>query len=180
MVGSNGVVGYKTNQRMRILVFLLTSCIAYSTQAQMELSLGGMSWKCNKEGDFLVMELRAPTRGWVGVGFNQENAIVQSDLLLFHVVDGKEESTDMYVKGFGNPKTDESLGGSHDIEIVDFSETNYETYIKFRRLWKGEDIYDYPLKNGEPFWLILAYSTHDEFEHHSRMRRHEKIVFNVE
>ncbi|MEM6841009.1 MAG: DOMON domain-containing protein [Bacteroidota bacterium] len=165
---------------MRILVALLIYCVAYSAQAQMESSLGGMSWKCNKEGDYLVMELRAPTQGWVGVGFNQKNDIVQSDLLLFHVVDGKEESTDMYVKGFGNPKTDESLGGSHDIEVVDFSETNQETYIKFRRLWKGADVYDYPLKNGEQFWLILAYSTHDEFEHHSRMRKHEKVVFNVE
>ncbi len=164
---------------MRILVFLLTFCIACSLNAQMELSLGGMTWKCNRDGDFLVMELRAPTKGWIGVGFNQENSIVQSDLLLFHVVDGKEGSTDLYVKGIGNPKTDKSLGGSHDIEIIDFSETKNETYIKFRRLWKGKDIYDYQLKNGEAFWLILAYSTHDEFAHHSRMRKHEKVIFNV-
>ncbi|MGD1893805.1 MAG: DOMON domain-containing protein [Cyclobacteriaceae bacterium] len=165
---------------MKKLMLLVTSCIAYSAQAQMELSVSGMSWKCNRDGDSLVMELRAPSQGWVGVGFNQDNNIVRSDLLLFHVVDGQEESTDLYVQGIGNPKTDESLGGSHDIEVLDFSETNRGTYIKFRRLWKGKDVYDYRLKNGEAFWLILAYSTHDEFEHHSRMRQHEKVVFNVE
>ncbi len=164
---------------MRILVFMLTYCLATSTYAQMALSLGGMSWTCSQEGDFLVMELRAPTTGWLGIGFNQENSIVHSDLLLFHVVDGKAESTDLYVKGIGNPKTDKSLGGSHDIEILDFSEGENETYIKFRRPRKGKDAYDYRLKNEEAFWLILAYSTHDEFEHHSRMRKHKKVVFKV-
>lgn len=161
-------------------MLLVASLVVYPAQAQMEYSLGGMHWKCHREGDFLVMELRAPTQGWVGVGFNQENDIVRSDLLLFHVINGQAESTDMYVKGFGNPKTDESLGGSQDIEILDFNETDQETFLKFRRSWKGADVYDYPLRNGEPFWLILAYSTHDEFEHHSRMRKHAKVIFKVE
>lgn len=165
---------------MKRLIVLLIIGITLNTHAQMETSVSGMSWKCKKEGDFLEMELRAPTRGWLGVGFNQENDIINSDLLLFHVVNGKGESTDLYVKGFGNPKTDKSLGGSHDIEIIDFSENQNETYIKFRRLLTVQDVYDYQLKKGEIFWLILAYSTHDDFEHHSRVRKHKKMIFNVE
>ena len=165
---------------MRMIIILVMSCLGSIIHAQMETSLGGMSWNCSKEGDFLIMELRAPTYGWIGVGFNSKDNIVQSDLLLFQVVDGQAKAKDLYVKGFGNPQTDDSLGGSHNIEILAYSEKDNETYIKFRRKWKTEDKYDYQLQNGEAFWLILAYSTHDEFEHHSRMRKHEKVVFNIE
>jgi hypothetical protein len=160
-----------------MLIFSLSFLMAYSMNAQREYSAGGMSWKYEMEGGYLVMELRAPTKGWVGVGFNEKNDIVHSDLLLFHVRGSEAEGVDLYVKGYGNPKTDESMGGSHDIEIVDFRETEQETFIKFRRRWKVTDDYDYQLKNGEAFWLILAYYTQDEFDHHSIMRKHQKVVF---
>lgn len=165
---------------MRIVLLLLACFFGFSASAQMEVTLNDMTWTCTKEGDYLVMELRAPTQGWVAVGFNQKNNIVHSDLLMFHVANGKTESMDMYVKGFGNPQTDISLGGQHNIEVLDFEETGKETYIQFRRLWKGKDSNDFQLKNGESFWLVLAYSTHDEFDHHSRFRKHQKVVFKVE
>lgn len=164
---------------MSRLLCLMALLAASQLTAQMDVSLGGMRWQGERRGDFLVMEVYAPTQGWVGVGFNRDNGIVGSDLLLLRVLDGKADGTDLFVKGAGDPRTDESLGGSHDLEIIDFAETREGTYLKFRRPWPGEDTYDFPLREGESFWLILAYSTHDDFGHHSRMRQHEKVVVNL-
>ncbi len=165
---------------MRVFFILaILSHLGLGLKAQMDVSLGGMSWSCSKEGEYLVMELRAPTTGWVAVGFNGENNILHSDLLMFHIVNGKVETQDMYVKGIGDSRLDVSLGGSKDLEVMSAEEKGDETYIRFRRWWAGQDRYDYRLIHGEAFWLILAYSTHDDFSHHSSMRKHKEIVFKV-
>ncbi|MEM6398379.1 MAG: DOMON domain-containing protein [Bacteroidota bacterium] len=139
-----------------------------------------MSWTCQAEGDYLVMSLQAPTTGWLGVGFNDKNDIMHSDLLLFHVVNGRASGQDMYVKGLGNPRLDSRLGGLDDIEILAAEERDGQTYIRFRRPYPVKDKYDYLLRAGEEFWLILAYSTHDEFAHHSRMRQHVKLKLSLD
>lgn len=161
---------------MRVLI-ILALFSTFNLQAQLKVTLGGMDWTCTKDGNYLLMELRAPTTGWVAVGFNSTNNIVQSDLLMMHIVNGKVECQDMYVKGLGDPRLDDTLGGSQDLEIIAAEEKNNETYLQFRRSWPAKDKYDYQLQNGQAFWLILAYSTHDEFDHHSRMRKHKEVVF---
>lgn len=159
------------------IVGLFTSVLV---QAQLSVTLSEITWTCTPIGDDLVMELQAPTTGWVGVGFNQENSILQSDLLLFNIVDGQATGTDLYVKGFGNPQADKALGGDRNVEILSFREEDNHTYIQFRRPLKAADAYDFQLQAGEAFWLILAYSTHDEFEHHSRVRQHQQVLFKIE
>lgn len=163
--------------RLLMAGLLLWSSIA---AAQQSIELNGMQWTCQKQGDNLVMTLQAPTAGWVGVGFNHKNAIVHSDLLLLHIVDGVATAQDMYVKGFGDPRQDSTLGGADDIEILSAEERSDMTYIRFRRPYQTKDEYDYPLREGEDFWLILAYSTHDDFAHHSRMRQHVKVELDLE
>lgn len=152
----------------------------FALLSQSSVTLGEMTWTCAHEGDHLVMTLRAPTTGWVGIGFNQSNDIVGSDLLLLHVEGGEAKAQDMYVKGIGNPKPDTSLGGSTDVEIIAYEETAEYTSISFRRPYPTSDPYDYVLAPDQEFWLILAYSTADDFSHHSRMREHQKVVFKLE
>lgn len=151
-----------------------------SVHNPLKVSLGGMKWSCVREGNELIMELSAPTKGWVAVGFNDENNILHSDLIMFRVVDGQVEVQDMYVKGVGDPRLDDSLGGRQNIDMLEAEERDQQTYVRFRRPWSGKDDYDYNLEQGETFWLILAYSTHDDFAHHSRLRRHVKVIFNIE
>ena len=164
---------------MRWLLVLLLSLASLHLQAQLSATSSGMSWTCTRSGDHLIMELTTPTTGWVGVGFNQENRILESDLLLFHVVDGQAEGTDLFVKGMGDPRADTELGGSVDVKILSFREGDGQTYIKFKRPFPAADDFDFHFQEGAAFWLILAYSTHDEFAHHSRVRQHRQVVFRA-
>ena len=163
--------------RMRLTLLLLTTFPFASWAQGNVLKVNGMNFLYKIISDSIEITISAPTQGWVGVGFNSENNIVGSDLLLFHVIDGEAASMDMYVKGFGNPKLDRSLGGEDSIHILSSKETRKETTIVFRIAFRSGDPFDYTHELNEDFWLILAYSTHDEFDHHSRMRKHVKYRF---
>lgn len=158
------------------LISYLILSIALGLQAQQTLELNQMKFSVTLHEKEIEIQLEAPTQGWVGVGFNYQNSIVKSDLYLFHVIDNKVEGVDMHVVGFGNPKLDQEIGGTDDIRALQGKEVNGRTRVQFRLPWPTSDTYDYRHQLDKPFWLILAYSAHDDFNHHSRMREHVQFV----
>lgn len=161
--------------RILMLAFFMVPFVLPSQKGP--IHVGGMYMEYEIIKDSVTISLKAPTTGWVGIGFNHENNIVGSDLLLFHVVDDQVEGKDMFVKGIGNPQEDIMLNGRTSFQLLFGKEENRQTYIQFRIPLNNSDQYDFKHALSEPFWLILAYSTHDEFDHHSIMRRHIPFVF---
>ncbi len=152
-------------------------CFAQFTvlAAQGSISTSGISFSYHIDEDKLVCRLAAKTTGWVGVGFNSQNSIVSSDLLLFNIIDGNVSSRDLYVKGFGDPREDIALGGSSTVKILSSEEAGNTTTVQFSIPLDSKDPYDFVHRKNEEFWLILAYSIADEFEHHSRVRKHIRM-----
>lgn len=155
-----------------VLGVLIVPCLF----AQDRVDLGGMTASHRIVDDRVEFTLTAPTTGWLGIGFNDRNNIVGSDLYLLHVVKGKTSGQDMYVKGAGDPRLDQSLGGTNDIQIISGEESGGKTKIVFSLPLASQDKNDFQLAPGRELWLILAYSTHDEFDHHSRMRKHVRFT----
>ena len=158
---------------MRKLALMGLFCTqALALCAQSEVAVNGMVLKHKVVGKEIEFTLSAPTTGWVGIGFNDANEIVGADLLLFHIVNGKVAFQDMIVKGLGDPRLDTTLGGTDDVKIISGEERGRLTEITFRLPLQSNDPNDFALEKGKTLWLIMAYSTHDEFDHHSRMRKH--------
>lgn len=157
---------------MKTYVVVFMSFLAFELYGQHEVEVNDMKFSYLVDRDSIYVTLRAPTLGWVGVGFNNQNNIVGSDLLLFHIIDGETEVLDMYVAGLGNPKEDERNGGEMSIRSIKGIEKNEFTQVTFSRAMDTADLYDFAHQKGKSFWLILAYSLHDNFSHHSRMRKH--------
>lgn len=155
----------------KLLAMLLLSPFVLFAQRDL-LEINGMQLTYQLENDSIEITLSAPTKGWVGIGFNRENNIVGGDLLLFHYVNGKVEAKDLFVKGFGDPRDDKQLGGNKSVVILEGEESSHETTVKFKLALDSQDPYDFKHERGNDFWLIMAYSTHDDFDHHSRMRKH--------
>lgn len=163
---------------MKLLNIFVALFFPFALMAQGEpLNVDGMELSYSIRGDSVDITLSAPTSGWIGLGFNDQNSIVRSDLLLFHVVNGRTEAIDMHVVSAGNPKKDTSLGGQHSIRVKEGHEISGKTTVRFSIALRNGDWYDYQHKVADDFWLILAYSTHDEFAHHSSMRKHVKYRF---
>ncbi len=157
-------------------IFLVGLLVSVGLFGQQTHQTDGISLTYTIADKHLVCELKAETLGWVGVGFNTENSIVGSDLLLFNIVKGQASCVDLFVKSAGNPLPDEALGGKHTIELLDAEEKSSTTKVKFSIPLSSGDPFDFKHEMGKRFWLILAYSVADDFKHHSRVRRHIPIT----
>ncbi len=125
--------------------------------------------------DSIDLDFFAPTQGWLAVGFNDRDAIVGSDLIQMRVRNGQVEIQDQLVTGLGQHPQDEELGGQNNIRILSGQEERKGTKIRCRIPLRSGDANDFQHQDGQAFWLILTYSVDDDFNHHSRLRRHRKI-----
>lgn len=139
------------------------------------ITVRDMDIRWTEETECWAFELSAPTKGWVALGFNQKNDIVQTNLIMAAVKGEKVEREDFYVVGFGNPQPVTKLGGKFAVTNVEGEEQNGHTTVRFSIPKKAIDQYHYDLKAGDEIWFICAYSRADEFDHHSTMRQHVKV-----
>ena len=133
-----------------------------------------ISWEHHK--DRVTFTASAPDDGWVALGFNSKNDIVGSNLIMVGVKGTTATAQDFYVVSAGNPKPVGTLGSTSQVENAVGQDKNGITTISFSIPIKALDQYHQDLSKGRQLWLICAYSMEDEFDHHSRMRRHVQIT----
>ncbi|TAI46894.1 DOMON domain-containing protein [Flagellimonas allohymeniacidonis] len=133
-----------------------------------------ISWEY--QNDRVRFTASAPDDGWVALGFNGKNNIVGSNLIMVGVQGSKTTAEDFYVVSAGNPKPVATLGSKSQIEDITGEDKNGITTISFTLPIKAIDEYHKDLSAGKKLWLICAYSMEDDFDHHSRMRRHVQIT----
>ncbi len=163
----------------RLLMGAFSFCLFAGHKGQQTAKVSGITFTHEVIGNRLHCTLEAPTNGWVGVGFNHKNSIVESDLLLFNIVQGKPSGTDLYVKSFGNPVRDIDNGGKNNIHLVGGTESDSSTKVVFSIPMDSKDANDFIHVPGKKAWLILAYSVDDDFGHHSRVRKHIPFGINA-
>ncbi len=161
-----------------LVVCALNFCWFAGLHGQQTAKVSGITFTYEVVGEALICKLDAPTNGWVGVGFNNKNSIVGSDLLLFNIIEGKPSGTDLFVKGAGNPVKDKENGGKNTITILGGSERDSYTTITFSIPMDSGDSNDFVHQTNKEGWLILAYSVDDDFKHHSRVRKHIPFVIH--
>mgnify|MGYP001815508487 CR=1 FL=1 len=163
---------------MRIIftLFLFIDCLLASYCFSQEIEVERMKISWEHQNDRVVFTASAPDDGWVALGFNTKNNIVGSNLIMVGVEGSKTTAEDFYVVGAGNPKPVATLGSKSQIEHVTGEDKNGITTISFTIPIKAFDKYHQDLSKGRKLWLICAYSMEDEFDHHSRMRRHVQIT----
>jgi hypothetical protein len=170
-------------QRLKFFLFLAIACLfltfcSAQTKSQPEMKkieVGGMSINWHFENEKLIVEAIAPDVGWVGIGFNPKDDIVQTNLILSGVKEGKNYLSERYVIGSGNHQTITSLGGKEVVEIIEAEEINGSTRVRFSIPCAANDSFHYDLHEGTSIYLICAFSMEDDLTHHSRMRQHVMI-----
>ncbi len=153
-----------------VSMFITPAC--FSQEIQVERMK--ISWEFQQ--DHIRFTASAPDDGWVALGFNTKNNIVGSNLVMVGVKGSNATSEDFYVVSAGNPKPVASLGSKSQIADAEGEDKNGVTTISFSIPIKASDKYHKDLSKGQKIWLICAYSMEDEFDHHSRMRRHVQIT----
>ncbi len=164
--------------KLKLLFIVFFTALPSWLYCQREFAIEGMKFSYVLDKEEIEIQLTAPTKGWLGIGFNDQNSIAGSDLYLLRVQQAIVEGLDLFVVAFGNPQEDAKLDGSNDLKIISGEETETSTTVKFRLPFPSQDQYDFQHKVEEDFWLILAYSVSDDFDHHSIMRKHIPFKFS--
>ncbi len=173
LVASN-VLSMKFLPLLLIGFIISTSLSAQNEKNQIQVERMQISWE-HKEGQ-IAFTASAPDDGWVALGFNTKNNIVNSNLVMIGVTEDGVQAEDFYVVSAGNPKPVKSLGSKSQIKNYHGWEKQGRTTITFSLPVESTDDYHLDLKKGDKIWLICAYSMEDDFGHHSRMRRHVEIT----
>jgi hypothetical protein len=141
-----------------------------------KIEIGGMAISWYFEDDALIVDAQAPDEGWVGIGFNLVDEIVLTNLVMAGVDKDGPYLSERFVRGFGDHRPVAELGGTPLAKLLFAEEKNGATRIRFSMPTKAADKYHYDLSPGVSLYLICAYSMEDDLAHHSRMRRHVRVV----
>ena len=130
------------------------------------VSVEGFVLTTSVDGDELIIEMTAPTTGWLAVGFEPSMAMKDADMIIGYVADGEVFLSDDWGDGPTSHKPDTDLGGSDDVTIISGSEENGLTTITFSRPLVTGDGYDRDITPGGNSKVLLAYGREgaDDFE----------------
>lgn len=152
-----------------ILLSIVTTMFSVQTEKS-KIEKNGMSVEWYHKADRVYFEVQAPTDGWVAIGFNNKDRLTGNNLIMGAVKDNKVEMTDGYIVGVGNHQVMEKIGGSNQLQDIEGRESMGKTTVAFSLPVKAADQFHFDLDQGKTYFLLIAYSRADDFEHHSTMR----------
>lgn len=158
-----------------IFMTILSMLANVSQKPMKEVSKNGMTVQWEIVADSLQVIVFAPTQGWVAIGFNERDELTGTHLIMGSVKNGEVLIEDRYIRKPGDHVSVRALGGVDALAHRKGEETKNGTTLEFRFPLKVEDSYHCLLAPGKSYYLLLAYSESDDFDHHSRMRTSVKI-----
>lgn len=142
--------------RYFVLVIVLS---AGSAMAWQEITVDGfvLRWE-TATGENLSVELSAPTTGWVAVGFNPTQMMLNANIIIGYVASGTPSLRDDFGWQTTSHRDDTLLGGTSDVTVDGGFETAGSTEIQFTIPLNSGDAYDRQLVPGNTYPIILARS----------------------
>jgi hypothetical protein len=127
------------------------------------------SWKV--DGSNLNVKISAPTKGWVGIGFNPTKEMKDAKFVLGYVKEGKAIVSDDF--GIGDTKHDavENLGGKSDVTLVGGTEEADVTTVEFTLPLISTDTKGGKIDPAGETTVLLAYGPdNDSFKMRHKFR----------
>jgi hypothetical protein len=87
-----------------------------------------------------------------------------------NIINGKVNLEEHYTKSPGNYSPISRLGVDPQVENVDGVQQSRKTTIRFSLPTTPLSKYQKALSKGKEYYMIMAYSQEDDFQHHSMMR----------
>ena len=144
-----------------LVIFLLAADLYAEKMQSVKVQDMQFSWEISNGN--LVVEILAPTEGWIAVGFNPSKMMKDANIIIGYVDDnGKTVVNDHYGTSPIGHKADTDIGGTDDITIISGSQNGGATRIKFSIPLSSGDIYDSELKAGAKTVILLAYGDSDK------------------
>jgi DOMON domain len=138
-------------------------------------TVNGMTFQWSFSKDNLHCKVIAPTKGWVAIGFNTVDELSGTNLIMGAVEQDFVMIDDRFIVKPGSHKSITELGGSEALTQRAGSESNNNTTISFSIPLSVNDKFHHDLQEGKEYYVLMAFSQEDDFQHHSIMRTTIKI-----
>ncbi|OGR22105.1 MAG: DOMON domain-containing protein [Desulfobacterales bacterium RIFOXYA12_FULL_46_15] len=148
----------KKNIMMTVLVLCLTLPLAgFAMDYQHRLEAKDIIFSWTLEGDLIHVQLSAKTEGWVGIGFDPEDAMAGANIIIGAVKDGQVKIEDHFGDRKRGHSSDEELGGKNDVQNPAGTEDKGMTTISFTYPLNSGNKYDKPVPADGTGKIMLAY-----------------------
>lgn len=161
---------------MKLLItFFFVIATVIQNDVWKKVERNGMVFEWMTEGASLRCKIRAPTQGWVAIGFNTHSGLTGTNLIMGAVEQEFYRIDDRYIVAPGNHKSMIQMGVDDQITLKNAKEWQGTTMIEFVIPLQSNDKYHLQLNKGNEYHLLMAFSAEDDFDHHSMMRTSTKI-----
>ena len=117
------------------------------------------------EQDELYMAMLGKTTGWVAIGFNPGDMMMDADIVMAGLVDDTPYWSDSFSTGpFGPHPADTTLGGMDNILNLTVLENDGWTIVEFSRKLDTGDEYDALIIPGDDMTVMWAMGRDDNME----------------
>ncbi|XP_039261852.2 uncharacterized protein LOC120338002 isoform X1 [Styela clava] len=113
-----------------------------------------LKWITDKKN--LILQMSAPTTGWIGIGFSSYGTMAKSDMVVTGVSKNKVYAMDTNARRNGVPRLDES----QDVNALFFSQNETHTTVMIQRKTNTGDRSDTVITDGD-MHVIWAYGNSD-------------------
>lgn len=118
----------------------------------------------------VYFEMKAPTKGWIAIGLHTKNQLQGTNLIMAAMENDRLRIEDQYIQSVGDHQKITALGGQNALLDTKGKQITEETLIAFSLPLEAVDAFHQNLKEGKTYYLLMAYSSENDFYHHSRMR----------
>lgn len=142
-----------------LVIVLLVSIVQVNAQSAWQtVNSAGVTlqYRTTQDGQNLECDLSAQTTGWVAVGFNQTDMMLNANIIIGYVSNGIAHLRDDFGDETGAHSSDISLGGTNDVTLLSGDEVTGRTTLRFTIPLSTPDIYDRPLAIGSTYPIILG------------------------
>lgn len=141
-----------------------------------QITTGGMTLEWTIRPQTIRFTIIAPTQGWMAIGLNKEKGLKNTNLIMGYVDQDSIVLDDRFILRPGMHKSVEDLGGISHISNIAGQSSSLGSTIHFDLKRDTRDPFHFDLIPDTAYEVLLAYSIDKDFQHHSVMRTHLKII----
>lgn len=144
---------------------------ASASPTPLEFCADGTKFRSWHKDARLISAVTAPTRGWVAVGFNNQQHLKGTRFVIGAMISGRFQVEEHIAVVPDHPRVQE-LGLGRAVTNVEGRLSGNTTTMKFSLPHLFPDSENPTLLPGTSTFLMLAWSHRADFAHHSAWRRH--------
>lgn len=175
------------NNMMNLILFTLAILICVSESLSNNESIdgstapslvekNGMKVHWEHRSDSVHFDVSAPTTGWLAIGFNPSDRLKNTYLIMGCHTGGSPRLVEHYAVKPGDYRPIVEFGGQPQATRINGTEKGGKTRLRFSLPLKAADHYRKDLHPGRQYFMLMAYSRSDDFQHHSIMRTSVQIT----